>query len=93
MRYTFCICVLFLALSSFYAISSDDFTIGCYTYMKAWNSLESFNNEIITTYLKNAKYNLDVWDTNNPNINDIVNLINLHQNQNIDSYLLWFDKD
>mgnify|MGYP001216246856 FL=1 len=87
MRYTFCICLLFLALSSFYAISSDDFTIGCYTYMKAWNSLESFNNEIITTYLKNAKYNLDVWDTNNPNINAIVNLINLHQNQNIDSYL------
>ena len=62
------IAIFLLALAaSGYSVGSDEFTIGCYTYMKAWDTNAAVNNEL-RTYMHNAGFNLAMWETNDPNL-------------------------
>jgi|GEM_PF-6387017 len=79
--------IFLLALAALgYSVGSDDFTIGCYTYMKAWDTNSAVNNEL-RTYMQNAGFNLAMWETNDPNTSYSSTLINELRVSGIDSYL------
>jgi len=79
--------LMFLAMAtSGYAITADDFIIGCYTYMKAWQA-NSAVNDSLRNYMEDAGFNLAMWETNDPSTNYSSTLINSLHNSGIDSYL------
>jgi hypothetical protein len=92
---TIIVFLLFVVISTaIVAQVSDDFLVGCYSYMKAWPDYSAFHDSIIG-YLRNANYNGTMFETNDPDVNYTNGLINRLSAQGIDSYLCdyYWDKD
>ena len=77
---------MFLSMASMYAQDSGDFTIGCFSYMKLWDSFYTFHDSIMG-YMERAQYNATHFDTNNPDMDYGNGLISRLEGRGIKSYL------
>ena len=82
------IIILFFMLfaSTMVAQVSEDFLIGCYSYMKALPAYEAFHDSVIT-YLDDAYYNATMFETYESSISYTNTLIGKLSAKSIDSYL------
>ena len=90
MKSVFLVIVLIVLINTIGAISSDEFLIGCYSYLKARSIYAAFNDSMITR-MKNAHYNASIWETDENKdglITDTNNLIDRFNKHNISSFII-----